>query len=127
MTDENVDDLLAQLANQRGDYRNQLAELRDATRQIRASFAETVREDPDGLPQDIVDALIRASGPESPYACQRVRNQVEEGLYSWQELYADPQAVAGAEGRTLGNRARRHISMDDVRGDDGPAGGVTAR
>lgn len=119
MTDESVDDILNQLRNERLDYRAQLAELRDRTREIRRSFAETVREDPDGLPEDIVDALVRASGPESPAECQRVRRHVEEGLYTWQELYADPEGVASDEGRVLVNRARRYISLDDVvEGDD---------
>lgn len=107
--DPSVDDLLAQLGRHRSDYRAQLADLNDRVDAIRHSFAEKVRNDPQGLPVEIAEALVAASGPDSPVACQRVRAQVDDGLFTWQELYADPESVAGPEGRQLVNRARRFI------------------
>ncbi|MFW6773087.1 hypothetical protein ACOACO_02295 [Nocardioides sp. CPCC 205120] len=104
---EDVDALLARLRSDRANPLGALEDIRHRTRSLRAEFGRRVREDADGLPPGIVAALVAASGPDSSLACQRVRRQVDEGLLTWTDLYADPEGTAGPEGRELVRRALR--------------------
>lgn len=104
---EDVDALLASLRASRTDPMVRMSEIGDRVAQVRARHAERVRNDPQGLPDGIVEALVAASGPDSPLACQRVRGFVDDGVLTWQQLYADPEGTAGPEGRELVRRAQR--------------------
>lgn len=103
---ESVDDLMNRLRASREDPTIRLGEISGRLREIRARYAERVRNDPLGLPQEMIDALLAASGPDAPVECQRVRRLVKDGLLTWTELCADPEGSAGPEGRILVRRAQ---------------------
>lgn len=102
---EDVEALLNQLKSQREDPQRALDDIRSRSRALRADFARLVRNDPDGLPPRIVEALLAQSGPDASIEFQGVRRRVEDGHFTWAELYADPEGTAGPEGRALVRRA----------------------
>ncbi|GAB3075947.1 hypothetical protein [Nocardioides zeae] len=104
---EDVEALLASLRASREDPRLAMDGVRERMRAVRSRHAERVRNDPDGLPAAIVEALVAASGPEAPVELQRVRRLVDDGLLTWQAQYADPEGTAGVEGRALVRRAQQ--------------------
>lgn len=115
---EDVEALLARLQASREDPRVAMDGVRERLRAVRSRHAERVRDDPQGLPAAIVEALVAESGPEAPVELQRVRRLVDDGLLTWQALYADPEGTAGPEGRALVRRAQQRDSFGTPADDD---------